>query len=101
MKPGTKLDALVVEKIFDGNVAAIDVQTGEKVRLDMPLPYSTSISAAWEVVEKLAAHVRIQFGVNTRAHVYFVTREQGSGNAEAQTVPHAICLAALKAVGAL
>lgn len=112
MKPGRELDALIAEKVFGA------VRTQEKFQGYVPIPgdpvyysevykyptgvnyliddpknrhgmmggvphYSTDISAAWEVVEKL--NKQYSFHLNTKG--------------SADTAPHAICLAALKAVG--
>lgn len=67
--------------------------------------YSTEISAAWEVVEKFNRIVITKLDMPERylAEIVFYF---GMGNfeehkAEASTAPLAICLAALKAVGAI
>jgi len=70
-----------------------------------PVPhYSTDIAAAWLVVEKLAAQgLRLSldaFGGDPW-WVEFADEQWARGaQATANTAPHAICLAALKAVGA-
>ena len=78
--------------------------------------YSTSIAAAWEVVEKLRAMnstlelyspgalVNDEMGIHAvEWQATFKSWEEPWGphgpSVEAQTAPHAICLAALKAVG--
>jgi len=92
----------------DGNKVAVRWKTKNLLTWDMchywpsrPLrPYSTDIAAAWEVVEKF-----ISEGVS----IYRDDRQPSKGKwyalfgdgcgVEADTVPLAICLAALKAVG--
>ena len=73
------------------------------------LPYSTSIAAAWEVVEKLRVKfplVKVESRPNQRwqCEVYFPNPSGGLPSPdiaieEADTAPLAICRAALKAVG--
>lgn len=64
-------------------------------------PYSTDIAAAWEVVEKMEG----VWDICSRARGWVVglaVRSEGSDKivyAEGGTAPHAICLAALRAVG--
>ena len=114
MKPGRELDALIAEKVMGWIVNRLSEQTmppvlrgpGTFSAVDLH-PYSTDIAAAWEVMEKLikiakkidkmslpsiyclsAKHYRVSIDLEDR---YI----EGSAN----TVPHAICLAALKAVG--
>lgn len=63
--------------------------------------YSTSIADAWEVVEKMREHLDITISANqntceVRSRDFpdqIIACEQGD------TIPHAICLASLKAVG--
>lgn len=120
-KPGRELDSLIAEKVFGRSVVTyrngdiwrvmlntilndgwkyIDIGTG--ILKNIP-PYSTNIAAAWEVVEKLRSE---------RMMVSIVSDEDGGWNVEmwdynnrqskevfSETAPHAICLAALKAVG--
>lgn len=64
-------------------------------------PYSTDISAAWEVVEKLLAN-RQDFTIDSFMRLGKVThsvRFDDSNLTYGDSAPHAICLAALKAVG--
>jgi hypothetical protein len=66
--------------------------------LDVP-PFSTDIAAAWQVIEHFyragwGAGAEMDGHTGCRAFV-------GQFTAEADTAPHAICLAALKAVLAL
>lgn len=75
------------------------VNTGLDPTDDIP-KYSTDIAAAWKVVEKL----RDQYGsvqVTQQRMTYVEILCMWSANifASADTTPHAICLAALKASG--
>lgn len=109
MAPGRELDALVAEKVMGALNLRITVAdweedmvlgNGDIWRTRVP-DYSTSISAAWQVVEKL------DFCVVSRGGT--VAKEMGGWEVDcemngqhrrafAATAPHAICLAALKAV---
>ncbi len=123
LKPGRELDALVAEKVmgleFDNNEEqreALFVKMKESrtayrwlVYEDWAMStnkgicpaYSSSTSAAWEVVEHMLSkgHTFDVEGWTTnnvieyRVHFNDVDRAYGS------TVAHAICLAALRAVG--
>lgn len=108
MNPGLELDALIAEKVMGCKLqygaCACDHLPFQKRHCDLFgghlgyfKPYSTSIAAAWEVVEKLrvegtylgvvgdnVAYQAIQYKINTPIY--------GS------SAPHAICLAALRAV---
>lgn len=108
---GRGLDALVAEEVMGwmrrGNHDPIDDPAewrmpngieGEEV----PPCYSTSIASAWEVVEILRER-RIFLRVSPLPQTYDVQRwdeEQWVETTEADTASLAICLAALKAVGA-
>lgn len=119
MTPGRELDALVAEKVMGctpkrdgsgriecgcpdkGHEHFIDPYDRE---MDMGLKsYSTDIAAAWEVVDKIANHwsnVSLLRADDGSWHVCSDPEMSfGSSGAEAPTAPHAICLAALKAVG--
>lgn len=125
MKPGRELDALIAEKVMGIEVEVYDFASGRqgyfyKGTLAAHIPeYSTSIEAAWEVVEKLTEGDKIYFEVTRyRSYPYEGMRSQGgldgpphkqfyrarfssvekSGTGDSDTAPHAICLAALKAV---
>ncbi len=70
------------------------------------LPYSTDIERAWEVVDKLTMTTKQWFSLeqySTGATAKFSIIGAGDLDCEVEadeiTVPHAICLAALKAVG--
>lgn len=115
LKPGRDLDALIAEKVMGwtpnypggwphppknipNRKKYIDSHDGTTV---IPA-YSTSIEAAWEVVDKLGGNM-FQLHYDTR---YGTEGVKGwsvilDGSVMCQfvdTAPHAICLAALKAV---
>jgi len=137
MKPGRELDALVAEKVFDkswpkgGQWIRLEYSrifneqcSGQKYvhggephmndRINDFLPaYSTDISAAWKVVEKLTAEGYCPALVNDDFGHWALSfsgtqpvEEKTNGCIStwcdevdwADTAPHAICLAALKAV---
>lgn len=141
MKPGRELDALIAEKVMGLNVQSspetsggdgspgnrmligskpvyYDEPRGSIVRgfgKDIP-PYSTSIAAAWEVVEKLDLFSKFYLhkipkgewaGMNGyyKIQSYEMDKMGSLGEwshftfAEGETAPHAICKAALAAVG--
>lgn len=88
MNPGPELDALVAEKVMGWR---------DDVAL-LPPSYSTDIKAAWEVVEKMGSNFIIASEKRGEFAVFF-----GPGEIDefckSSSSPHAICLAALKAVG--
>lgn len=133
MNPGRELDALVAEKVMDKTVikytdeylyvmhdlggdffgkkymCTVDVHNNT---FNMHIPgktiaivraYSTDISAAWEVVEKLQwAEPEISW--SDEEHCWRMLFWKGANqwpHPAGETAPHAISLAALKAVGAL
>lgn len=135
MNPGRELDALVAEKVMGYAVRASNddwvdgYKVAEKksdfgksdkvftisgpltVKRDRPMKnYSTSISAAWDAVNKLMRerfqNDRVGFRINFCSVVtpffwmaYFGLEQSENYSACGDTAPHAICLAALKAVG--
>jgi len=70
-----------------------------------PRHFSTDISAAWEVIEKLhsmgfrSIEIRVEQYADENVVVYVDSGEEGGFREDSFTAPHAICLAALKAVG--
>lgn len=123
MKPGRELDALVAEKVMgipahETKLFFVRAESGVKPthtmgglpfvaeerkesRTDIK-PYSTDIAAAWTVVEKLQADSIVEVSGYKNDWDCLINTSGGEipdffGSAE--TVPHAICLAALKAVG--
>lgn len=118
MNPGRELDVLVAEKVLGLVITYVPERAAIGARLeDVPyvdvgtdderyLPaYSTYIGAAWEVVEKLTprhfTRIELTFEIDTWS-VAFGQWGSSAPRAEATAafLPHAICLAALKAVGA-
>jgi len=122
MKPGRELDALVAEKVMgwkdckvhpDPKFAAAGLCGLKPNRLPNPIEWgiapvphhSTDIKAAWEVVEKLKgkelSHLTLTYW--PVPDEWSCEDAQNEDNpkigAVAKTAPHAICLAALKAVG--
>lgn len=126
LPPGRELDALIAEKICGHKVIKsrhwhfireeqwyLDVDCGEYLP-----PYSTSIADAWLVVEKLKpieitnnSKTLLAGAIGTeQIHKWFISicvlRLEGSSDwmnskyvyASSETLPHAICLAALKAI---
>lgn len=113
MNAGRELDRLVAEKVMKYTICA-----GENIKFQGPFgaerfwvelysgpewlkPYSTDLKCAWELIEKLQSsnnlNCRIINDRNTVMVSFFDTNEWDAETAV--TAPHAICLAALKAVG--
>ena len=128
MKPGRELDALVAEKVMGWKPLlgpSKEMDEGFKERyweyarnhalrltpessflpgLEHPVPpYSTDIGAVWEVVEKLGLAFELGWlpedkGFNWDASFGEKRGSEAGTTTYASTAPHAICLAALKAV---
>jgi hypothetical protein len=116
MKPGRELDALVAEKVFNYSFEGL-VERNRYWVSDKGYPmfngqtvmvpfYSTDIAAAWQVVEKLSP-IAIEKYTSTTGDVWSVRfcdpklpgpKSHFDGKIEADTAPHAICLAALRAL---
>lgn len=98
MKPGRELDALVAEKVMGETRPRVWGTINAGIR-----PYSTSIEAAWQVVERIKSlHGRtfsVTFDGSGWVAGYDLGLEWGMGVPVGETAPHAIALAALKAVG--
>lgn len=112
MEAGREMDALVAEKVMgwekvhNNPVVWGDSWYGIDGDALMRLPhYSTDIAAAWQVVEKVIAGDEYEIGFENGQHYAKLGSAKGgyawAGQATGTTAPHAICLAALKAVGAL
>ena len=122
MNPGNELDALVAERVMGcdlepnepcgTSLSHCPYDKSEHTRFFLtglassgtPKPYSTDISAAWEVVEKLGSNCSISYrprGKHIAAFDIQITAlcPLGVATGFGRTVPYAICLAALKAVG--
>lgn len=100
---GRELDALVAEKVMGLKVwqqgRSRFYETNTSVYNAVP-PYSTSTEAAWQVVEKINLFSEyVLYRLNSGS---WVVCEPGPiiEFARGETAPHAICLAALAAVGA-
>lgn len=96
-----ELDAMVAEKVMGWTLHGV-APSGGRVLIApsgaMGIPnYSTDISAAWQVVEKMRSK-RIHFEMGSTIPgdwtAYF-----NNDRATDKSAPRAICLAALKAVG--
>lgn len=120
MTPGPELDALVAETVmgstlsrwpvlqFDGTAKEELVFWDGPKMMRLP-PYSTDIAAAWEVVENFVAKLAFSgengfvldysCGSWTATFRHSISEFGKSVESLADTAPHAICLAALKAVG--
>jgi hypothetical protein len=119
VKPGRDLDALVEERVMGrtlrgprrADTLSFPLKAGavfHDLPAEEPPPYSTSIEAAWELVEHLGEHRGFWFRLEKQASLpglwFAAFREAGlddEDTAVSVTAPHAICLAALKAVGAM
>jgi hypothetical protein len=123
MNPGRELDRLVAEKVFGHKVVEfkpfgrIDwAIMDEKAQL-VPVPrYSEHIACAWELVEHMrqrqVCDVFSLFGPSDESDLWFATFEKKwhghdmsikdiYDRVSGVAAPHAICLAALKAVNAI
>lgn len=117
MNPGRDLDALVAEKVMGWSElkTGLIVETGWDLYGkdstgdgDFLVPeYSTDIAAAWDITEKMR-HIKCKqdkfatFTVMQTEEGYwagYTWHEVSYDDASGHTAPHAICLAALKAVG--
>ena len=108
MKPGIELDALIEANVFGTPKEAIELgirnrglppQIGPVRQIRYVLAeYSTDISAAWEVVEKLMERgEKLYIGCDPDNHAAPVSVSWPVGESvEAKTLPHAICLAAVE-----
>lgn len=122
MEPGRELDALVAEKVMGWEQVqdpphtyiAYNTPTGFRLPEEIPA-YSTDLNAAWKVVEAMRrrgfwCQMRTPFGtpeqkLDDGCWAGFTPHGTSGWNGKpdnwtsAPTAPHAICLAALKAVG--
>lgn len=116
IKPGKELDALIAEKVMGWERKCIgddyyleNPRAHHLSKYNAPQPYSTHIAAAWEVVEKIVEDTGMEYvfwslaGDNKR-NVFQFVEKKGENNyikayEEGETLSHAICKTALKAVG--
>lgn len=118
MEAGRTLDKIVHEKVMGEALIATALHDhpwlADGTLLNVTVPhYSTNIGAAWQLVEQLTQPGREPqelyfkmthaWGDDYGTWAYFDWKGTSDGHplygANAPTVPHAICLAALKAVG--
>lgn len=117
MKPGIELDALVAEKVMGWTEKRLDHNKYlfEACGLSSVPRYSTDIAAAWEVAQKIkdkdednnfVIHISQSKNHECTAEVRYVDNSDpddpilaGPFYLLGETPSHAICLAALKAVG--
>lgn len=107
---GRELDALIAASVFGRphrkptHGTCCTCQTCGWDKDNCECGYSDDITKAWEVVEKLNARGEwVTVGLNAahRAQCFISTSgERENVDVEAETAPLAICLAALRAVGA-
>lgn len=110
MKPGRELDALVAEKVmgWKWDEASAWSPSGSKYARDYPnmngdswwwLPeYSTDIAAAMKVLTHVMKSYRKKISIETYEGEAWSIKPCGTSS---RSLPHAICLAALKALGAI
>lgn len=104
MEAGRELDALVAEKVMgldcSWRCVTLDGTGRDRGPARRIKPYSTNIDAAWEVVEKLKENHTVNIhGYSDGWEVGLIGPGSAAVDGQAETAPHAICLAALKAVG--
>lgn len=96
------VDGLLLSRRNENTGVGIFFSIEREKELMKKLPhYSTDIAAAWEAVERMREHLDITISANqntceVRSRDFpdqIIACEQGD------TIPHAICLASLKAVG--
>lgn len=115
MKPGRELDALIAEKVMGLYKEPLSKRpgygllysnrnplTGECMAIGTLKFYSTDIAAAWEVVENFLSQGKdftLDSGPNRDTGIVFHSVRINDVNyTYSASAPHAICLAALKAV---
>jgi hypothetical protein len=122
MKSGRELDALVAEKVMrwkrvpsamQGWSVGWEIPEGSRFAPGWALftpGFSTSIEAAWEVVERIKAigcvDIQVLHGGTYQVQIDRYGASAGWDSAfvestEGESAPHAICLAALKSIGAI
>lgn len=108
LKPGRELDALVAEKVMGIKLCRCYGQKPNEHSsigkcfdcrcLNGSDAYSTSIADAWKVVAKIDQPFELCTDDERNIHTVRFNLDRGEF-VQAHTAPHAICLAALKAVG--
>jgi hypothetical protein len=113
MDAGRELDALIAEKVMGWNMSPAPFGTTQDVyqcwhqenrplmTIHMWTP-STDITAAWEVIEKMKdkgwGYIFVNGPTETSTNFWFYKTDDENHTASSMNEPHAICLAALKAV---
>jgi hypothetical protein len=112
MKAGRELDALVAEKVMGLEPCQCHTGTGDLDEIcglcftDTLKHYSTDIAAAWQVVKKLyddgwewelREEILSSEAIAIKSKARYGKTE--AGRWLSSTMPHAICVAALNAVG--
>jgi len=115
MRPGREMDKMIAEIVFGAEVEVVNQRHGWGVDLkskdnscndpimsdfgveDYVLKnYSTDIKAAWNIVEKLGKNgTQWRFSNKVFANAYWWAYTEDA-TAQGDTLPHAICLTALK-----
>ena len=109
LEAGRELDARVHVEVMDLEVVTDEDRKRGFFYMDHIPRYSANMAAAWPVAEKLALEPTVM-GMYKKLQVAVTARVYAGGDAAAkiegqpwvagETVPHAICLAALKAMEA-
>lgn len=113
--PGRELDALVAEKITGLIDIAIRATSCDSTDLTHAFDgkyhlvphYSTDIATAWEVVDKVLSMPHTEFHLdydgewNAQFRIDVTDRQYTDCYSYSKSAPHAICLAAIKAVEAI
>lgn len=112
MQAGGKLNCLIAEKLFDWHDASWDCECNSYTGLppkghgyEIVPDCSTDIAAAMEVLEKIKSQmlridITLNVGPHLKPYVVLVIGQDGKyWQGEAESLPLAICRAALKALG--
>ncbi len=102
MQAGEEMDALVLSEIF--GIMPFKSENCKPYKLDMfqnPEPisyYSGDIFSAWAIVDKLRKDDVINIWCNYNWYIVTIEKPKGDIEGKAESLPHAICRAALLAV---
>lgn len=104
MKPGREFDALVEEKVMRRDVGDIYYDATRQEIMGTVRRYSTDIAASWEIVEKMNSmefYLELfQFDINGLSwSAQFIHPAKLEHKCVSETPSHAICMAALRALG--
>lgn len=93
MNPGRELDALIAEKVM--RLDLLEEDAHENWIPIAPEPYSTDIAAAWKVLTTVPCHGwTLHSEWAQEPHCTFYNWDSENTH-KGQSIPHAICLAAL------